>query len=173
MNEVIRAILTRRSVRSFDSRKIPLEDLKQLVEAARYAPSAMNRQTWKFTVVQNAGIIRRLAAVIAKELDRGEDYCFYGATALILASNDADNSNGAEDCACALQNIFLAAHSLGIGSVWINQLKGNCGRPAIRAVLDEMNLPKKHIVLGMAALGYPKGEIPPAVKRDDVAEWIL
>lgn len=172
MNEVLQAILTRRSVRSFTGQKIEKDILKQLADAARYAPSAMNRQTWKFTVVSNPECLRDLAAAISAHLHRGSDYNFYGATALILASNERDNPHGAEDCACALENIFLAAHSLGIGSVWINQLKGICDEPAIRAVLDRMHLPSNHIVLGMAALGYPSA--PPAAveKREDVVEYI-
>ena len=51
--------------------------------------------------------------------------------------------------------LFLAAHSLGIGSVWINQLQDVCDVPAIRQVLDELGIPADHVVYGMAALGYP------------------
>ncbi len=172
MNEVLQAILTRRSVRSFTAQKIEKDILKQLADAARYAPSAMNRQTWKFTVVSNPECLRDLAAAISAHLHRGSDYNFYGATALILASNERENPHGTEDCACALENIFLAAHSLGVGSVWINQLKGNCDVPAIRAVLDRMHLPSNHIVLGMAALGYPSAPVAAVDKRDDVVEYI-
>ena len=172
MNEVMQTILTRRSIRAFTDQNIEKDVLRQLADAARYAPSAMNRQTWKFTVVSNAKYIHALASAISAHLNRGGDYNFYGATALILASNEKDNPHGTEDCACALEDIFLAAHSLGIGSVWINQLKGICDVPDIREVLDELHLPKNHLVLGMAALGYPA--VSPAFpsKRDDVVEYI-
>ena len=173
MNPVMDAILTRRSVRSFTGERISRPTLEQLVEAARYAPSGMNKQLWKFTVVQDPALLQRLAGVIARELGRDEDYNFYGANALILASNDRDNPHGVEDCACALENIFLAAHSMGVGSVWINQLKGICDVPAVRQVLDQLHLPQNHVVLGMAALGYPAGPAPKAVKRSHVAEWFL
>ena len=56
--------------------------------------------------------------------------------------------------ACAMENIFLAAHSLGIGSVWINQLQGICDEPSIREILNDFGIPADHIVYGMAALGY-------------------
>ena len=92
---------------------------------------------------------------------------------MILASNERDNQLGMQDCACALENIFLAAHSLGIGSVWINQLNGICDVPEIRFVLNELRLPENHIVLGMAALGYAAEPGRPANKREDVVEWIL
>lgn len=51
MNEVMENILTRRSVRAFLKKEIPMEELEQIVKAGAYAPSAMNRQTWKFTVL--------------------------------------------------------------------------------------------------------------------------
>lgn len=173
MNPVMEAILTRRSIRSFTGEKITRDSLEMLVEAARYAPSGMNKQLWKFTVVQEPALLQKLAAVIAQELGRDQGYNFYGANVLILASNERDNPHGVEDCACALENIFLAAHSLGIGSVWINQLKGICDVPAVRQVLRQLRLPENHVVLGAAALGYPSGPAPKAVKRPHVAEWFL
>ncbi len=173
MNPVLDAIKTRRSTRAFTDRKVEKQVLEALVEAARYAPSGMNRQTWKFTVVQNPQVIETLAALIRTELDRSEDYCFYHANALILTSNERESPHGVEDCACALQNIFLAAHSMGVGSVWINQFKGICDRPAVRAVLDELGLPDNHIVLGVAALGYSAEPSKTVEKKANVVSWIL
>ncbi len=173
MNEVLENIKTRQSVRKFTDEKISREDLEKIVEAAIYAPSAMNQQTWKFTVVQNKDKISELAAVIRTELGRDESYNFYAPDVMIIASNLRDNRNAAEDCACALQNIFLSAHSLGIGSVWINQLKGICDNPPVRRVLDSMNIPSDHVVYGMAALGYPALKMPGKKKNMDVVEWIM
>ena len=118
-------------------------------------------------------MIENLAAAIGQELNRGSNYNFYAPNVMLLVSNERSNPHGIEDCTCALENIFLAAHALGIGSVWINQLKGICDAPAIRAVLNELRLPENHIVLGMAALGYPAEPPKEAVKRADVVEWIL
>lgn len=173
MNEVINNILTRQSIRDFTDKKISIEELKLLVEAARHAPSGKNKQLWKFTVVQNPDMIKELAAVIAKVLNKGNDYNFYAPNALIIASNDKDDNLGEADCACALENIFLAANSLGIGSVWINQFRGICDEPEIRKVLDKIKLPSNHIIWGVAALGYPGIKDEKKIKRVDVVEWIL
>lgn len=173
MNEVINNILTRRSIRKFSDRKIERSDLETIIDCARYAPSGMNRQLWRFTVVQNKEMIRKLAEVVGAELGRGADYNFYAPDTIILVSNERDNSLGEADCACALQNIFLGAHSLGIGSVWINQFKGICDNENIRAVLNEVNLPENHIIWGCAALGYADGEPRQADKKTDVVEWIM
>ncbi len=154
MNPVINNLLTRRSVRSFTDQPIAKEDLQAIVNTAIYAPSGMNRQTWQFTVVDDADTIAHLAKVVGKADDRGPNYDFYKPTAIIIATNHKDSRHGCPDCSCALQNIFLAAHSLGIGSVWINQLNATCHMPAVRAELTRLGVPTEHVVYGMAALGY-------------------
>lgn len=63
---------------------------------------------------------------------------------------------GATTAPGALENIFLAAHALGVGSVWINQLRDFCDVPEVRALLHEYGVPDGHAVYGSAALGYAK-----------------
>lgn len=154
MNQVMETLLTRRSIRSFEEKALKREDLEQIIKAALYAPSGKGLQTWQFTVLTDTAKIQKLAAAISAELGR-DGYNMYCPQALIIPSNEQSSPFGKEDNACALENIFLAAHSLGIGSVWINQLQGICDAPAIRAILDEFEIPSDHIVYGMAALGYP------------------
>ncbi len=157
MNEVIRNLLTRRSVRKFTDKKIPGAELEVLLKVACAAPSGMNKQTWQFTLVTDEAKIQKLAAEVGKALDR-ENYDIYKPAALIIPSNLKESPWGVEDNACALENIFLAAHSLGIGSVWINQLRHCCDMPEVRAILTEWGIPEDHAVYGIAALGYQDGE---------------
>lgn len=164
MNEVMKALLERRSIRKFTKQPIGQEELEQIVKAALYAPSAMARQTWKFTVVTDPEKIQRLASAIREEIGR-EGYNMYEPQALIIPSNDRDNHLGADDNACALENIFLAAYSFGIGSVWLNQLHGICDVPAVREILNEWEIPQNHVVYGMAALGYPDGPLTREVEK--------
>lgn len=154
MNAVMENLLTRRSVRAFEKREIPAAELNQILKAAQYAPSGMNRQTWQFTAVTDREKIRLLAAEIEKELGR-KGYNMYEPQVLIIPSNEKDSPFGMEDNACALENIFLAAHSFGIGSVWINQLRDIADQPSIRSLLHNWGIPDNHTVYGMAALGYP------------------
>lgn len=172
MNETLKTILTRRSIRKFTQDPIPANILEDIVNAALHAPSGVGKQTWKFTVITNRKLIEKLADIISKELDR-PGYDMYRPTALIIPSNERESTWGKEDNACALENIFLAAHSLGVGSVWINQLQTINDRPAVRAFLDELHIPANHVVYGMAALGYPDPDttIPPK-KRTGLVEYI-
>ena len=123
MNETLKTILTRRSTRKFLNKPIPEEELRQIIQAALHAPSGMGRQTWQFTLVKNREKIQALAAVIEKTLRR-TGYDMYQPEAVLIPSNDRESPHGREDDACAMENILLAAHSMGIGSVWINQLQG-------------------------------------------------
>ena len=154
MNEVMNNILTRRSIRKFTDTPISREILDDLVQAALHEPSGMGKQTWKFTVVTNKNAIKRLAEAIKTTLNR-PGYDLYCPAAIIIPSNLRDSSWGKEDDACALENIFLAANSYGVGSVWINQLQNICDTPAIRDILNDFGVPANHVVYGMAALGYP------------------
>ena len=159
MNEVMNAILNRRSVRKFSQKKISDEIISDLVEAGLHAPSGMGKKTWKFTAVTNQEMIGKLASAVGKQLGR-DGYNMYAPAAIIIPSNEKDSPFGKEDNACALENIFLAAYSYGVGSVWINQLQGICDTDEVRAVLRELGIPENHIVYGLAALGYPDPDAP-------------
>ena len=145
MNETLNTILTRRSTRKFSDKPIPGDEMELIVQAGL--------QTWQFTVVRNREKIQMLAAAVEKTLDR-QGYDMYQPQVLVIPSNEKESRFGREDDACAMENMFLAAHSLGIGSVWINQLQGICDEPAIRRILTSFGVPADHVVYGMAALGY-------------------
>jgi len=150
-NEVIQNILTRRSVRAFQERPVEREKIDAILQCAVHAPSAMNRQTWHFSAVLNPEKIQKLAAAMGSALG-SESYDLYRPAALIIPSNETGLIK-TWDNACALENIFLAAHSLGVASVWINQGTDTCDDPGVRAVLTELGVPKSHMVYGTRLRG--------------------
>ncbi|MBE5961313.1 MAG: hypothetical protein E7256_07995 [Lachnospiraceae bacterium] len=172
MNQVYQNILSRRSCRSFTTEAVKQEDLELILKAGVNAPSGMNRQSWRFTVIQDKEKMMELAKAVGTVLGRGENYDFYRPDVIVLVSNDRENSNGLADCACALQNMFLMANSLGIGSCWINQLKTICDDERIRPLLDSYGIPKEHIVWGIADLGYAKEEPKEKVKDEAVIHYV-
>lgn len=174
MNEVIRNILSRKSIREFSDREIPKKELELIVRAAESAPSGRNCRTWKFTIIRDKEIKNKLRAAVSNALCLGDDYDFYRPDILIIASNKKDNQLGVADCSCALENIFLAAHSLGIGSVWINQFRTICDKPEVRKVLDGIKIPQDHIIVGCAALGYSAEEHSLKIRsHPGASEWFL
>ena len=115
MNAVMEAIVSRRSVRAFEKKELPAEALEEILKAATYAPSGKNQQTWQFTVVKSREKIKQLAGLVETELNR-PGYNMYEPEVIIIPSNDRESPFGMEDNACAMENIFLAAWSFGIGS---------------------------------------------------------
>lgn len=174
-NQVVRTILERRSCRSFDpEKKVSENDLFTVLKAGAYAPSAMNTQSWHFTAVTNAQKLAELNKAMLARMDgvavqrateRAGDRPvspFYNAPVFIIVSLRSGASPYPEaDAACALENMFLAATSLGLSTCWINQLRGAGRSDAhVGAVLSELGVPEGHIVYGCCALGYADKESP-------------
>lgn len=190
MNPIMENILTRRSVRSFRKDQISEKDLDTILLAGSYAPTGMGMQSWKFTAIQKPETIRKVneamrqtllslspethpyyAKLIQKAQDEQADF-LYGALTYIIVSNLIDNSNSMADCALAIGNMMLAAHSLGIGSCWLNQLPRLSDMPLIRKLLTDLSIPEDHTVYGSVAMGFPAEEPRPAAPRKDVIHII-
>ena len=82
----------------------------------------------------------------------------YGPAAIVIVAHEKGAPFGREDDGCAMQSMMLAAHSLGLGSVWINQLQGICDESAVRAELDALGVPATSEVHGVCALGHAAAE---------------
>jgi nitroreductase len=154
MSEVLNNIKTRRSVRNFKEEQLTGEQLDHIITAGLYAPSSCNNQYWQFTVVQGVEKLELLQSAISKAIGVTNYHRFYNAPTLIIVSTPREYELGAFDSSVALENIFLEAHELGIGSVWINQLIGNSDHPEVRKVLQLLKVPDNHVAWGSAALGF-------------------
>lgn len=175
MNETIRSLLERRSIRDFTDEPIEKARLELILQTGIHAPSGHNMQTWRFTVLQKAGDIARLKAAMARAAEKDRSVHFYGfqqPAAVILVSNDRRNKNAAQDSACAAENMMLAAHSLGLGSVWINALLTLSDDEELRALLTEYGIPTQHIVYATLALGHPRDAGKLLAKKQNVIRWI-
>lgn len=187
-NEVLDCIRGRRSIRNFQERQIEAEHLAAMLEAAAWAPSGSNSQSWLFTAIQNKAILAKINELVreglrnwipdddypakrsAKAKAQKKDYnFFFNAPALIITSNRADYSNAIADCALALENLFLAGHSLGVGSCYVNYLHWLRNDLPLRNYLYELGIPKEHTICGSAAVGYiSKPSIAPPRKEGTI-----
>ena len=168
MNPVYENILTRRSCRAYTDKPISAEALQAILAAGASAPSAMNKQTRQFTVLRTEKSIAALAQALRSALNRPA-YDLFKPAALVIVSNDPANPNSGFDCACSLENIFLAAHSFNIASCWINQMKDVENAPVVRELLTTFGVPVGHHVFGMASLGYA---VSPSTAVDKSAQVI-
>lgn len=118
--ELIDAIRGRRSVREFTAEPVTGADLDRLLEAARWAPSGLNNQPWRFmkitgrTLIEELSMLTRYRGVVA------------GASALIAVFLDAtamyDRPKDLMSAGAAVQNVLLAAHDMGIGACWLGEI---------------------------------------------------
>ncbi|MDR2649658.1 MAG: nitroreductase family protein [Clostridiales bacterium] len=184
-NEVLTCIRERRSARRYTNEQISPEQLDALLDAAIWAPSGGNNQSWLFTVIQKKDILLKLNEIVIeafqhwipdddypgklgmKEHSRRDGYNFYyNAPTLIIASNRPNYENAMADCSLALENIFLAARSLGLGSCYINQLHWLRGDPVVREYLFEFGIPKEHTICSSAAIGFAAAESTAPARKD-------
>ena len=119
-NEVLNAIRERRSVRNFSSKHVEDSLLDQVLEAGTWAASAMNRQPAKIVCVTREEECRQLSRMNAAVMGSDKDP-YYGAPCIIIVLVDSASATGREDGSLVLGNMMLAAHSLGLGSCWINR----------------------------------------------------
>lgn len=143
---MIEMIKSRRSCRSYTTQKVKEEDLKKIVECGLLAPSAMNKQGIHFCVITNEEILNRLEDLMDREF-------FYHAPALIVVYGSPENRFTTCDGSCAMSQMYLAAHALGLGSCWINQLKDAAKDAKFDALFEKLGL-KDMLIVGALAVGY-------------------
>jgi len=165
MNEVLNAILTRRSTKLYDGRQVPDEDIRKIVEAGLYAPSAMNRQNSLMVVVKDKELISKLSKMNAAVMGRDGDP-FYGAKTLILVFADSTEKNWIQDGSLVMANIMLAAHALGIGSCWINRCKEMFETEEGKEIKRQYGIPETFSGIAVCTLGYPDAKRDPAPRKE-------
>ena len=166
MNEAIRNMYERRSVRKFSGEQVERDALMQILDAGLHAPSAMNQQTWFFAAVQNAQKIAAVRRVCADACGFGEERDpFYGAPTVIIVFAKADGCEPIKDGTLAMQNMMLAAHSVGVGSCWINCVKDGFSTENGKALAKEFGVPDGYIPVGSLAMGKAAADYVPREKE--------
>ncbi len=165
MNEVIRAMLERRSIRKFKPETPKKEDLEQIIEAGLYAASGMGRQAAIVVAVTNKEIIKKLSKVNAEIWGKEGMDPFYGAPAILIVLAEKDWRNAAYDGSLVMGNLMLAAHSLGLGSIWINRAKQEFEMEEWKAWLKSIGVEGEWEGVGHCAVGYIDGDVPKAAPR--------
>jgi nitroreductase len=152
MNPTLHFIFSRRSVRKFENRKIPVDMFKDLFEAAMAAPSAVAKDPWHFILVQE----RTTLDTIVKILPNAQ--MLRQAPAAVVVCGDINKANLNEvsymlqDLSAAVENILLAATALGLGSCWL----GMHPRPdRMDGIRNLFSLPENIIPMCGIALGWP------------------
>ena len=155
-------ILSRRSIRKYQNKPVSDEIIKTILRAAMSAPSAGNKQPWDFLVIRDRKILDAVP-----DIHPYAKMVLEAPLAIIVCcdtSQEVRKGFWIQDCSAASQNILLAAHALGLGSVW-------CGlypnEERVKAFQDLLEMPKEVIPFSFIPIGYPAEEKPPADRYSD------
>jgi len=184
--DILDAIRQRRAIRRFQSRPVATEALRRLLDAAIWAPSAMNGQPWRFVIVTDEALIARMAEQcrcwildnsaafpeaerLAPMMRDPDFHIFHHAPALVVIAAPLGVRWGMEGCTLAAANVMLAATALGLGTCWVGMAEGWLNSSAGRATL---HLPANAHVVAPIAVGYPQGEPEPVARHRPAVTWI-
>lgn len=184
--DLTEAIYTRRAVRQFTAEPVGEDMLRQLIDAAIQAPSAVNQQPWSFCVVRDKALLARIsreakahmlrtspAGLVShhfQELLNDPKFdIFYHAPVLIVISTVAASPWAVEDCALAAENLMLAARAAGLGTCWIGFAQAWLGTPDGKAALG---LPAAHVPVAPIIVGHPTSSPPPVPRKEPEIRWI-
>jgi nitroreductase len=164
MNEVIRAIRDRRSIRTFKNDQITDDQLNIILNAGEYAASGMGEQKTVMVAVQDPTIIAQMSGLNAKVMGMDIDP-FYGAPTVVVVFGSTESMTPVEDGSLVIGNMMLAAYSIGVDSCWVHRAKEVFETEEGKALMKQWGLPDTCVGIGNCILGYREGELPEAAER--------
>ena len=178
LNETMKSILARRSYKQFDARPIDDEALETIVTAGLYAPTGMNRQPWHFTVIKSPEMLEKFGAArralplppgVPAHVAAAMGDPMRNAPVMIIVSA-SKTMTAAEDCCLAMENMFIAAASLGIMSGWDHATVRELFErdPALKAEL----IPEGNTVYAAAFFGYPGPSVKDRGERKGTVAYL-
>lgn len=168
MNEIIRAMKERRSIRKFKPDMPRKEDLQQIIEAGLYAANGMGKQAVITIAVTNQELRNRISADNCKIGGWKDGFDpFYGAPVILIVLAEKDWPNRVYDGSLVMGNMMLAAHALGLGSIWIHRAREEFEKSEYKDLLASLGVAGEWEGIGHCAVGYIDGEPPKASERRD------
>ena len=166
MNESIKNMIERRSVRGYKPDMIPKEDLDLILEAGTYAATGMGMQSPVIIAVTDKATRDQLSKMNADVMGTDTDP-FYGAPVVLVVLADKNRPTYIYDGSLVMGNLMLAAHELGIGSCWIHRAKEEFESDWGRNLLRSLGVNGDYEGIGHCALGYADGDYPAAPARNE------
>lgn len=166
MNEVLKCLKERRSVRKYRSEQIKDSELEQILEAGTYAPTGMGMQSPIMVAVQDPETIAKLSKMNAAVMGVTSDP-FYGAPTVIIVLADRSRGTYVEDGSLVMGNLMNAAYSIGVDSCWIHRAKEEFESEEGKALLKKWGIKGDYVGIGHCVLGYAKDAPAPAKPRKE------
>ena len=171
MESTIKDLMERRSCRSYSDKQITDAELNTVLEAGLIAPSAMNRQSPVFVVVQDKETIAKLSKMNAAIMHSDKDP-FYGAPAVLIVLADKNNPCRVNDGSLVMANMMQAAADLGLGSCWIHRAKEVFETEEGKQLLKQWGIEEEVEGIANCIIGFPD-LIPYAAPRKENRVYIV
>ena len=173
MNDIIRAMEERRSVRKFKPDMPTRADIDQIIEAGLYAANGRGKQAAVILAVTDRKLRDKISDDNRKIGGWAEGFDpFYGAPVILIVLADSHWPTAVYDGSLVMGNLMLAAHSLGLGSIWIHRAREEFESDEYRQLLSDLGVEGEWIGIGHCAVGYADGEVPaPAKRRENRVFW--
>lgn len=171
MNEVLENIKTRRSIRKFSDRPVEKELLDKIIEAGTYAPSGKNRQSAIIIAITNKKVLKELAEINRQVINLNKK-TMYDAPAVLIVLANKDISTYVHDGCAVIENMLLAAHSLGLGSCWVHRAKEEFETEYGKELLKKLGIEGNYEGIGHCLLGYPEEEGHLFPRKDNYVYYI-
>ncbi len=163
MNEILKALKERRSIRKFKPDMPEADDVKKIIEAGLYAASGRGAQPTIIIDVKNKELRDKLSVMNCKIGGWNEGFDpFYGAPEILIVLADKNHPTSIYDGSLVIGNLMLAAYSLGLGSCWIHRAKEEFESDEGKKILASLGITGEYIGIGHCILGYIDGETPKA-----------
>ncbi|MBQ7319910.1 MAG: nitroreductase [Clostridia bacterium] len=158
--QVLAALTTRRSVRSYQKTQVDEQALQDILEAGRYAATGRGLQSPLMIVVQDAEVREQLRRMNAEIMGTPDADPFYGVPTIIIVLADRSVPTCVEDGSLVLGNLMNAAHAVGVDSCWIHRARQEFESEEGKALLNRLGIDGDYIGVGHLILGYREGELP-------------
>lgn len=158
--ETLKVLRRRRSIRRYQKKEVPAEIIQDIIDCARYAPTARNVQPWRFVVITDEALKRK----IAETSDHGK---FIADAPVCIAVFCEDTKYYIEDGSAATTYILIAAKAYGLSSCWVAGDK----KPYAEDIRKILNVPSSHNLISMITIGYSSEETtsePPKKPLKDI-----
>jgi nitroreductase len=175
MNQTIETILKRKGTMSYSAQQIKDEDLNLILEAGIAAPTARNNQNWHFTVVQNKDILQQIDNGTLKLMGSAAPgyHPLYQAPTVIVVSAPADYFYADQDCAIAVENMSIAATSLGLGSRYLLSPTHFFEHETGSGIKKEIGIPDGYKTVACLSVGYDANpDREPTARNKNVVNYV-
>ena len=181
MNNTIKDIITRRSVKKYKDRPVEMELVEQIVTAGTYAPSGMNKQAAVILAITNKEMRDRLSRMNLDVVIRngmhtssGHSDPFYGAPVVLVVLAKKEVGTRVYDGSLVMENMMIAANSLGLGSCWIHRAKETFETEEGKQLLRDLGLDGEYEGIGNCIVGYAADDAlkPQSPRKADYVVWV-